>query len=98
MKRVSLLLFLSLASLLSASAADLLNVSSTMKSFDPVQLGRLSRSNIPSDWSGPKAFPGTLNLSTPYHYEVFPVNVAGTTFVQVTFDDPTGSFFASAYL
>ena len=98
MKRVSLLFIPWLAFSLAAMATDLFNVSSTMKSSDPTQLGRLSRSSIPSDWSAPKTFPGTLNASTSYHYEVFAVNVVSSTFVQITVDDPAGVFFASAYL
>jgi hypothetical protein len=98
MKRVLWLFAIWLASSLPVMAADLLKVSSVLKSSDPTQLGRLSRSSIPSNWSAPKAYPGTLNTSTSYHYEVFAVNVATTTFVQISMDDPTFNLFASAYL
>jgi hypothetical protein len=69
----------------------------TLVSGDGTQLSRLSRSGVPSDWSTNKAFPGTLNPTTSYHYKTFVVNPA-TPYVQVTFDDPDGVLFASAYL
>jgi uncharacterized repeat protein (TIGR01451 family) len=101
MKRAPSLFVLWLAFSLPAMATDLFTVFSTLKSSDPVQQGRLSRSGIVSDWSASKAFPGTVNASTSYHYEVFPVNVGSSTFVQITIDDPNGPngfFFASAYV
>src|SRR5438132_8746459 len=40
----------------------------TITGADPTQLGRLSRSGIPSDWSVAKPFPGVINPATSYHY------------------------------
>ena len=79
MKRVAQLFILWLAFSLPAMATDLFSVSSTLKSSDPTQLGRLSRSGVPSDWSATKAFPGICIDVLPLRG--FP-NVASSTFVR----------------
>ena len=81
-----------------ASGSVLLNVSSTLASTDPTQLGRLSRSGVASDWSTIKSFPGVVNPSTLYHYTTYTLNVLTASYIQVSLDDPSTSFFASAYL
>ena len=70
---------------------------------DPIQLGRLSRntvgSGVPSDWSAPKAFPGVLNPAISYQYAVFSIPVSPFPYLQISFDDISGTnVFASAYL
>ena len=101
MKNFGILLQPALAFFLSCTAASgsvLLNVSSTLASTDPTQLGRLSRSGVPSDWSTLKSFPGIVNVSTLYHYTTFTLNVLTAAYLQISIDDPSTSFFASAYL
>ncbi|MFL6416541.1 MAG: hypothetical protein ACJ74Y_12835 [Bryobacteraceae bacterium] len=67
---------------------------------DPVQLGRLGRDNVPSDWSTPKAFPGILNPTVPYRYDTFALPNIAYPYIQITIDDVSGmaQTFASAYL
>ncbi len=81
-------------------AAIIADIDSVLAASDPTQLGRLSRTGIPSDWSATKSFPGTLNLATSYHFEVFSVNVGRMPFIQIDFDEigGTANLFASAYL
>ena len=62
------------------------------------QFGRISRDGIPSDWSGPKDFPGVFGAPTLRAVEVFTVNVGPFSFIQVNFDDPDAVLFISAYL
>lgn len=81
----------------SAFAVDLLNVSGALNAGDFSQLGRLSRSGVASDWSGPKAFPGVINTSISYHYETFAVNVGNTPYIQISFDSVSPNTFASVY-
>jgi hypothetical protein len=69
-----------------------------LASFDPTQLGRLSRNGIPQDWVGSEPFPGVINPATSYFYQTYSVNVGADTFIQITFDDVSTSEFASAYV
>ena len=62
------------------------------------QFGRISRDGVASDWSGQKTFPGVTGAPTTRAYEVFTVNSGPFPFLQILFDDPTASLFASAYL
>src|SRR5262249_2825942 len=62
------------------------------------QFGRIARDGVASDWSEPKTFPGVTGAPTPRGYEVFTVNSGPFPFLQILFDDPTASLFASAYL
>ncbi len=62
------------------------------------QFGRIARNGIPSDWSGPKPFPGVTGAPTSRAFEVFTVNSGNFPFLQISFSDPTVSFFDSAYL
>jgi PEP-CTERM motif len=80
-----------------AQAIPLLDVTGALTLLDPTQTGRLSRDGVPSDWSGPKAFPGVLNPSTTYHYEAFLINVGMTPFIQISDDTTAGNLFFSAY-
>ncbi|MBV9676882.1 MAG: hypothetical protein JO185_11145 [Acidobacteriaceae bacterium] len=71
-----------------------------LKVTDPTQLGRLSRSGTPSDWSEQKAFPGVLNPTVSYHYETFVIPSSPFPYLQISFTDLTssGNLFESAYL
>ena len=81
-------------------AAVIADLTSTLSATDSIQLGRISRTGIPSDWSSPKPFPGAINTTVGYRYEVFVVNVGFLPFIQIDFDEMGGteSLFASAYL
>lgn len=72
----------------------------TLKTTDPVQLGRLNRNGILSDWSATKVFPGAVNTTIPYRYETFVLSSVLYPFIQITMDDVSGTAqtFASAYL
>jgi hypothetical protein len=65
---------------------------------DPTQFGRISRDGVTSDWSAPKAFPGTINPTTPYTYEAFSVFDQFFKYVQVSFDSVAPDTFSAAYL
>ncbi len=89
-----------LTSALSFSAVIYDSGIAALKATDPIQIGRLSRSGVPSDWSASKAFPGVLNSTTAYRYESSAIPVSPFPYLQITFDDisGTGYDFASAYL
>lgn len=71
-----------------------------LSAADPVQLGRLGRDQVLSDWSAPKDFPGVVNPSVSYHYQAFVLPTILYPFVQISVDDvsETGQTFVSAYL
>jgi hypothetical protein len=62
--------------------------------------GRISRNGVPSDWSGPKTFPGlTATTSTFYYTEyLFPILCNGNYFQIEVFDPTSSAIFASAYM
>jgi hypothetical protein len=62
------------------------------------QFGRLLRNGTPSDWSAPEPFPGVLGAPTARAYEKFTLNVGPYSFIQISLDDPTFTFFDAAYL
>jgi hypothetical protein len=77
----------------------------TIGAGDPTQLGRISRSGVPSDWSSVKAFPGIFGPTTTYHYTVLDLNLAALEFplaynayIQVDVDSIYATTFMSAYL
>lgn len=77
----------------------------TLSSGDATQLGRLSRNNVPQDWSGSEAVPGAINTGTSYHYQTMTLDMDllldGLTpgpYVQVTIDSLSTNTFLSAYL
>ena len=84
-------------------------VAETISQFDAqvtadsaIQLGRLSRSGVPSDWSAPKTFPGVINPTITYEYTTFNFSAAElsqTPYVQVSILDyaSSGANFLSAY-
>jgi len=89
-----------------ASATPITLFVATVTSTDPTQLGRISRNNVPSDWSGPKAFPGFINTTTAYYYSEYVIPNAWFDFgaagyagyVQVDIDSISANSFGSAYL
>jgi len=90
---------LSVISATSASAVVLVDTGiQTLLSTDPTTLGRISRNGVPSDWSASKAFPGDINATTSYHYQLVTIHVMNTPFIQVSIDEPGVVFFAAAYL
>lgn len=92
--------FTLLSSALSFSAIIYDSGVTALKATDPTQLGRLSRSGVPSDWSTQKDFPGVVNPTTSYHYETFVIPSSPFPYLQISFDDRSGAAntFASAYL
>ena len=99
--RRSLLSGLVIACLWPAQMAQATTILDTgLISFAPAgtQLGRLSRNGTPSTWGTTKPFPGTLNPTTLYQYEVFTVNAGTTPFLQITLTDTDQRFLAAAYL
>jgi hypothetical protein len=88
-----------------ASAGVIFTDIMTITDASPTQLGRLSRSGIPSDWSAPKAFPTTINPGVTYHYETLDLDMvaltaphANETFIQIDIDSVSTLTFLSAYL
>jgi hypothetical protein len=95
--------FLLMASLAQATTIDFETLS--IAGGNPTQLGRLSRSGVPSDWSSAKAFPGTINLASSYHYITLDLDLAALEtgfyyggFIQLDFDSTAATTFLSAYL
>jgi hypothetical protein len=77
----------------------------TITAGDPTQLGRLSRSGVPSDWSVQKTFPGVINTTTSYHYTTLDLDLPALSapfvdgvFIQTDVDSPYATTFMSAYL
>jgi hypothetical protein len=94
------LLVIAFALCATASATEILNVTTALTSADPTQQGRLFRNGIPQDWAGTRSFPGVMNLTTTYHYHTFvidPLTVALGPFIQISIDDVNTRLFASAY-
>jgi hypothetical protein len=85
-----------------AKALDVLSGTQTLNAGFPQQLGRLSRDGIPSDWSQTKAFPGVINPTTSYAYDVVDVTFAPNStqdvYYQISIDDAATDVFSSAYL
>lgn len=99
MNAKSLAVLLLFAPLL-AQAGDLLNVTSTLNTGDPTQMGRLSRDNVVADWSTTKAFPGTFSSGVSYRYRTYSIPAAtllSTPYVQVSCNNLNGHLFVAAY-
>lgn len=80
------------------NATVIFTVTDELSLADPIQLGRLSRSGVPSDWSAVKAFPGVLNSGTEYNYAAYVVDVGPGIYLQISVDWGTGTnAFAAAY-
>src|SRR5689334_21280886 len=76
-----------------------------IQSSDPTQLGRLNRNSIPSDWSVPKAFPGTFDATTTFHYTTLDLDLTALEapftddlYVQIDVDSTSRNTFVAAYL
>jgi PEP-CTERM motif len=101
MKKLSKISIVLLGTLLlvSVAHANLLTTFTTSIAVnDPTQLGRLSRSGIPSDWSFVKAYPGVINPTTVYNYHTYTVNSGVTPYIFITMDSVAANTFASTYL
>ena len=91
------------ASLSVTGAAETLTQFDThIAAGSPTQLGRLSRSGTPSDWSSQKPFPGVIHPTVTYEYQTFTFNAAEftqTPYVQISIFDyaSSGNNFLSAY-
>ena len=77
----------------------------TIGAGDPTELGRLSRSGVPSDWSVQKTFPGVINPTTSYHYTTLDLNLPVLSapfndeiYIQIDIDSTSLNTFMSAYL
>jgi hypothetical protein len=75
----------------------------TIGAGDPTELGRLSRSGVPSDWSVLKTFPGVINTTTSYHYTTLDLNLAvlsapfnGEIYIQIDIDSDSPNTFLPA--
>lgn len=81
-----------------ATGAIITTITDQLTAADPTQLGRLSRSGIPSDWSALKTFPGVLNPATTYNYHAYSINVGVGNYLQFSVDWGVGTnAFAVAY-
>ena len=89
-----------------ANATVLYSGAMTVLDTDPTQLGRLSRSGVPSDWSEQKLFPGIVNATTSYHYTVLDLDLGALEasygayggYIQISFDSTPATTFLSTYL
>lgn len=101
-----LLAFAALFATWTAQATVIFTTSYALTNADPSQLGRLSRSGVPQDWSMSLAFPGEINPGVSYHYQTFTLDLDGLMtgftfgqYLQVTVDYGAGtSDFVAAYL
>jgi len=97
--RVAALIGLGILAIAAAQASILMTVTDdVLVAGDPTQLGRLSRDGVPSDWSGPKTFPGVINPTISYHYRTYFIPTPITPYIQITVDDPQAAIFSSAYM
>jgi len=93
--------FLLAAFLLTPSSAEALvlyNSATVAFAGGKLQTGRLFRDHVPSDWSVSKTFPGVSDSSLQFAYQLFDVDPCVTPYIQISVDDPSASFFVSAYL
>ena len=85
----SLFLYASLA-----QSAVLYSDTIILTAADPVQVGRISRDGIPSDWTGDKPFPGIINPATAYHYQAVSVEVPNwLSYLQISVDSNNTTIF-----
>lgn len=82
-----------------SQAAVIFDVTTSLSNSDPKELGRISRSGLPSDWSTAKPFPGVINTSVLYSYRTFDIDTLGFNFIQINIFDFTngGNLFLAAY-
>lgn len=88
-----------------AHATAVFSTTATLTAADQVQSGRISRNNVPSDWSSQKVFPG-LVAGTGLHYTTFDLDMSALQsgyssygqYIQISIDSVTTNTFLSAYL
>src|SRR5258708_4798439 len=97
-KRLSRVLMIALATAAFAQASIIFDITSAVSLGNPTQTGRLSRNNIPQDWTGGEPFPGVINTASVYHYTTYLISVGITPFIQIDSDSLSPNTFVSAYL
>lgn len=81
-----------------ANGTIIATLTDQLSAGSPTQLGRLSRNNIPSDWSVAKAFPGVVNPGVTYNYLTYSVSVGLGNYLQIDVDwGANVNAFASIY-
>lgn len=101
-----LLAFAALFATWTAQATVIFTTTYALTNADASQLGRLSRSGVPQDWTMSVPFPGEINPATSYHYQTFTLDLDGLMtgftfgqYLQVSVDYGAGSSdFVAAYL
>ena len=100
-------LIASVAAVVPAQAVVVVSGNGTLSSTDPTQLGRVSRSGIGtgSTWGSSKAYPGTLNATTSYAYDLingtYSANSVQAIYYEITYNSVNAAVaqpFAVAYL
>ena len=89
----------------SAQATVIYSGSVSIAAGDPTQLGRISRGNIPQDWTGGETFQGVINPTVSYAYKVLTLNipaleagyVAPGRFLQISIDSASINTFVAAF-
>src|SRR3954449_8112339 len=96
----NIILSVVLSASLSSAATIYESGLAALKVTDPVQISRLNRSAVLSNWSAPKPFPGVVNPTVSYRYATFVLPWVLYPYIQITMDDVsgTGQTFASAYI
>jgi hypothetical protein len=98
LSRLPVAVFFVLALTLHANATTILDTGLIEFTANGTQFGRLTRDGTPSDWSGPKAFPGVTGAPALRSYHSITVNAGPFSFLQIILDDPLAVLFMSAYL
>jgi MYXO-CTERM domain-containing protein len=94
-----------LAALGPAQATVLYTGTLTLTAASPTQLGRVSRTGIPQDWSGGATFGGLINATTTYHYLTLDLDLSALEssfasyggYIQISIDSTATTTFLSAY-
>ncbi len=95
-----------LASAANAQATDLYTGTMTLTAASPQQLGRLTRSGIPSDWSVTKAYPGVTSPASSFAYTTLTLDLPAIAaslgftyapYIQISIDSASANTFFSGY-
>jgi hypothetical protein len=72
----------------------------TWDGTEPTQLSRLSRNGVASVFGGPKTFPGTINLTETYSYQVYTItnNLGAVAQLTTTTTADSSNSFTEVYL
>jgi hypothetical protein len=85
-----------------AAAALVVSGTGTVDTSDPTQTGRVTRDGVASTWAAPKSYPGTLNPSTSYNYDLingtFGANALQVIYYEITVGSGGTNLFSVAYL